>query len=236
MYDSGIIIGSSGAIGSGLVTYLTEKNLIKQLRTVSRQQETWSHACITHHVVSRYDDENALASIAAESQYDLVLVATGLLHGHDIKPEKALRDITVTAFNAVFHANSTTPALIMKHFLPRLIPQKRAIFGALSARVGSISDNNLGGWYAYRASKSALNMIVKTASIEVARRHKHAIIVGLHPGTVDSRLSEPFKKNVKPNSLFSGAYAAQKLVSVINTLTPEQSGRCFAWDNSEVMP
>jgi NAD(P)-dependent dehydrogenase (short-subunit alcohol dehydrogenase family) len=114
--------------------------------------------------------------------------------------------------------------------------KKRSIFTALSARVGSISDNQLGGWYSYRASKSALNMILKNAAIETNRSNKKAIIVGLHPGTVESNLSDPFKKNVPEGKLFTPDYSAQKLLAVLSSLTIEQSGKCFAWDGKEIFP
>ena len=111
-----------------------------------------------------------------------------------------------------------------------------SIFAALSARVGSISDNQLGGWYAYRASKAALNMIIKTAAIEVRRRNPHAIVVGLHPGTVDSDLSKPFQGNVPEGKLFTPDFAAGKLLTVLEGLAPAQTGRCFGWDGEEILP
>jgi len=132
--------------------------------------------------------------------------------------------------------NTFIPALMAKHFIPRLNLDRQSIFAALSARVGSISDNRLGGWYAYRASKTALNMIIKNAAIETARRNKKAIIVGLHPGTVDSSLSKPFQRNVPDEKLFAPMRSAQDLLKVLDDLNPEQSGRCFAWDGQEVKP
>ena len=126
------------------------------------------------------------------------------------------------------------PALVAQAFLPKLAKNKKTIFAALSARVGSISDNRLGGWHSYRASKAALNMLIKNFSIEVARKNKQAIIVGLHPGTVDSRLSKPFQKNVKPEHLFSADYSAKKLLQVIDQLTVKDSGGCFAWDGKKI--
>lgn len=128
------------------------------------------------------------------------------------------------------------PALIAKHLLPKLNKDHPAIFAALSARVGSISDNQLGGWYAYRASKAALNMIIKNAAIEVGRRNRKAIVVGLHPGTVDSDLSKPFQGNVADGKLFTPEDSAQKLLEVLRSLGPEQTGKCFAWDGKEVLP
>jgi NAD(P)-dependent dehydrogenase (short-subunit alcohol dehydrogenase family) len=120
--------------------------------------------------------------------------------------------------------------------LPKLKRGERAIFAALSARVGSISDNRLGGWHAYRASKAALNMIVRTAAIETARRAPQAIVVGLHPGTVDSRLSKPFQGNASARAIFEPASAASQLLGVLEALRPEDSGKCFAYDGQEVLP
>ena len=120
--------------------------------------------------------------------------------------------------------------------MPVLSRNKNSIFAALSARVGSVSDNQLGGWYAYRASKSALNMIIKSASIEVARKNPKAIIVGLHPGTVDSNLSKPFQHSITNNKLFTPSIAASHLLGVLDNLTSEQTGKCFAWDGSEILP
>jgi len=171
-----------------------------------------------------------------ENPLDLVIVANGILHDGELMPEKSLRDLSQEKFQHVFEVNTITPALIAKHFLPKLNKQQTSIFAALSARVGSISDNRLGGWYSYRASKAALNMVIKTASIEVKRRNKHAIIVGLHPGTVDSNLSKPFQRNVPEGDLFTPEYSANKLLDVLDNLTLEQTGKCFAFDGTEVYP
>ena len=120
------------------------------------------------------------------------------------------------------------------NFIPLLNKEKKSFMGFLSARVGSISDNRVGGWYSYRASKSALNMIIKSLSIEVARNNPNAIIAGLHPGTVDSNLSSPFQKNVKEGKLFSPDYSISKMADVINELTHQNSGDCFAWDGQKI--
>ena len=121
-----------------------------------------------------------------------------------------------------------------KHFIPLLRKQQKSVLAALSARVGSISDNNLGGWYSYRASKSALNMLLKTTSIEVARRNKTASVIGLHPGTVDTGLSKPFQANVKPEKLFTPEFAAECILKNIDKATAETSGSVFAWDGSPI--
>jgi len=133
-----------------------------------------------------------------------------------------------------YRINAIGPALVAKHFLPLLTRERKAMFAALSARVGSIEDNQLGGWHAYRASKAALNMLLKTLSIELARQNPTAICVGLHPGTVDTRLSGPFQRGVPEGKLFSPQKSARHLLNVLDTLSPEQSGQIFAWDGQRI--
>jgi NAD(P)-dependent dehydrogenase (short-subunit alcohol dehydrogenase family) len=171
-----------------------------------------------------------------EQPLDIVLVVNGILHDGDIMPEKSLRELSAEKLQHIFSVNTIVPTLIAKYTLPQLNNKDRAVFAAMSARVGSISDNLLGGWYAYRVSKAGLNMVIKNAAIEVARRNKEAIIVGLHPGTVESRLSEPFRSNVPKEKLFTPDFAAQKLSEVLQNLTPQSSGKCFAWDGEEITP
>ena len=187
-----------------------------------------------------YDDETALLDAAhingPDTQWDWVIVATGLLHTLDVKPEKSLKQVTPDALATLFQANTIVPALIAKYFVPRLSSHPPSVFAALSARVGSISDNRLGGWYGYRASKAALNMIIKTTAIECQRRYPNAIIVGLHPGTVDSALSKPFQRNVPENQLFDPTTAATHLIHVITSLNAAHSGRCIDWQGQEVLP
>jgi NAD(P)-dependent dehydrogenase (short-subunit alcohol dehydrogenase family) len=165
-----------------------------------------------------------------------VIVATGILYENTIMPEKSLRELSPEKFLRLFEVNTILPALIAKHFLPKLNKHNRSLFAALSARVGSISDNRLGGWYSYRASKSGLNMIIKNAAIEINRTNKQAVIVSLHPGTVNSKLSKPFQSNVPDGKLFTPDYSVKRLLEVLDNLTPESSGRCFSWDGKEVKP
>ena len=224
------ILGASGAIGGAFTTLLSEKHPNSSIFAFSRNGQH-SIDCNCEHSLAE-----AAELAAKEKPLDFVIVANGILHDEDLMPEKSLRDLSVEKFHRVFEANTITPALIAKHFLPKLNKEQPSIFAALSARIGSISDNQLGGWYAYRASKAALNMIIKNAAIEIARRNKQAIIVGLHPGTVDSDLSKPFQGNVADGKLFTPEYSAEKLLEVLENLTPEQTGRCFAWDGKEVLP
>lgn len=149
-------------------------------------------------------------------------------------PEKTWRDLSGEAMARVFATNTIAPSLIAKHFLPLLPRSGRSVFAVLSARVGSISDNRLGGWYSYRASKAALNQIIKTASIELARTRPEAICLGLHPGTVDTTLSKPFQTNVARGKLFTPQMSASYLLEVIGNAAPVQSGSLLAWDGSVV--
>ena len=169
------------------------------------------------------------ATSALGGEFDLVIVATGLLHDGHVAPEKSFRQIDADAMMRVLAVNTVGPAVVARHFLPRLPRDRAATFAALSARVGSIGDNRLGGWHSYRASKAALNMLLRNFAIELRRSHKLARIVGLHPGTVDTRLSEPFQRNVPEGKLFTSAHSAQCLLNVIDGLGPEDSGGVFDW-------
>ena len=158
-------------------------------------------------------------------------MASGILHDDEaLRPEKTWRALDGAALERVYRINAVGPALVAKHFLPLLARDRKSVFAALSARVGSISDNHLGGWHAYRASKAALNMLLRTFAIELARRNPRAICVGLHPGTVDTGLSAPFQANVPEGKLFTPDFAAARLLEVVDRLKPDDSGKVFAWD------
>lgn len=232
-----VIIGSSGTIGSELTKQLAKQDDVQRLYAFSRSGENTNDSVTTHGYIDLTNEasiQKAADTASQESLIDVVIVASGILHDGEMMPEKSLRDLSVEKFEHLFAVNTIGAALVMKHFLPKLHKNKRAVFAVVSARVGSISDNHLGGWYAYRASKAALNMLVKNASIEVARLNKQAIIAGLHPGTVDSDLSKPFQQHVKPERLFTPEYAASQMLQVLKDLTPENSGKCFAYDGTEV--
>ncbi|WDE13559.1 SDR family NAD(P)-dependent oxidoreductase [Thalassomonas haliotis] len=233
------VIGSSGAIGSALTQELATTFTGASIYTFSRSEPTRHHKQGIHTIID-YDDESSIraAAITAarKGPLDIVLIATGMLYDDLLMPEKSLNDLSAEKFARLFTVNSILPAILAKHFIPRLNKHSRSLFAALSARVGSISDNRLGGWYAYRASKAALNMIIKNAAIETTRRNKAAIIVGLHPGTVDSHLSKPFQGNVPEHRLFSPEFSAAQLIQVLAGLTADSSGKCFAWDGKEITP
>lgn len=224
------VIGASGAIGSAFARLLSQRYPEASLHAFSRS---------SRHRIDYASEESiaAAADLCSRNEpLDLVIVATGLLHDADVIPERSLKDLSAGNLRRLFEANAITPAIVAKHFLPRLGRDRASVFAALSARVGSISDNRLGGWYSYRASKSALNMIIRNSAIEVGRRNKQAIVVGLHPGTVDSDLSRPFQGGVPDGRLFAPECSVRKLLDVLESLTPGHSGRCIAWDGSEILP
>ena len=231
------VIGASGGIGRAFVGALCKVDAVERVYAFSRSDAVFDAPKVTTGFLD-FEDEDSIAAAselaAQDTKIDVVIVASGVLHDGDLRPEKSMRDLNAAMFSKTLLVNTIGPSLVAKHFLKHIHRDSRSVFAALSARVGSIEDNALGGWYSYRASKAALNMVLKTASIEVARRYKHAVIAGLHPGTVDTALSEPFQGNVKEGKLFSPEYSAMQMLRVIDGLTPEQSGRTFAWDGSKL--
>lgn len=229
------VAGATGGIGAALCAQLEEMPSVKGLFTLSRNPGADANSLYLD-----LTDEDSV-SAAAETvrvlagNLNLVIMATGTLHdGRDFQPEKSWRAFDPENFAHAFCVNATGPALLAKHFLPLLARNRKTAFAALSARVGSISDNDLGGWYAYRASKAALNMLIRSLSIELARRYPEALCVGLHPGTVDTSLSAPFRGNVPPEKLFSPEYSASHLLDVLDKLTPGDTGGLFAWDGQRI--
>ena len=221
------VIGARGGIGSALTEYLDAAVYPKHVFALSRNGEAGIEDEATVEMLAE--------QAASKGPLDVVIVATGVLHDADgLRPEKRLADWSADSFARAFAVNATGPALVAKHFLPLLRRDTKSVFVALSARVGSIADNRLGGWAAYRASKAALNMCLKAAAIEPRRSHPHAVVAGLHPGTVDTQLSAPFQGNVRPGQLFTPHRAARQIAEVVEQLTPEDSGGFFAWDGSRI--
>ncbi|MEM7740227.1 MAG: SDR family NAD(P)-dependent oxidoreductase [Pseudomonadota bacterium] len=220
--------GASGGIGQAFLDELARDEGVAEIVALSRQTID-AKGKIRGLTYNSADAEaiNQAAQEAADGRpLHLVLVATGTLHSATYQPEKALRQLEPDAFLDVMRINALLPALIAQASV-RHLDKSRSVFAALSARVGSISDNRLGGWHSYRASKAALNMLLRNIAIETAWRNKGAIIIGLHPGTVDTPLSDPFQGNVPQGKLFEPAFSAEKMLNVIDELTPEQSGLCF---------
>ncbi len=227
------VIGAGG-IGSALVECYRLRSDIEHIHVFSRGVSVQVSDTLSQYPLDLCS-EASIEQASSQVRHPLsqVIVATGLLHDEQMLPEKSISQLTMEHFQKLLAVNTVGPALVAKHFLPKLT-KDNAVFSMLSARVGSISDNRLGGWYSYRASKAALNMIIKSLAIEYARKLPKACIVGLHPGTVDTRLSKPFQKNVPAKQLFSNEQSAQYLLKVIAGLSPKDSGKCFAWDGQEV--
>ena len=230
MSGAAVIIGASGGIGAALEEALIDEGTFDVVRGFARSRDGDQHIDL--------EDEASIAAAAAVVARGpaptLILVATGLLHESGHGPEKTMREFDSAWLARSFAVNTIGPALVAKHFLPLMTKGQRGVFAALSARVGSIADNKLGGWYGYRASKAALNMMLRTLAIEERRRNERSIVVGLHPGTVDTALSKPFQGNVQPGHLFDAGRAAVQLLDVIDGLKVADSGKVFAWDGAEL--
>ncbi len=225
---SAVVVGASGGIGAALVAALAEEDVV--VRGFAR---SFAGA-------DRLDllDEDSIADAAASLTVapDLVVVATGMLHEDDRGPEKSMAALDPAWLARQYAVNAIGPALVAKHFLPRMPKAGRCVFAALSARVGSTSDNKLGGWYGYRAAKAALNQLIRTLAVEERRRNDRSIVVGLHPGTVDTALSKPFQAAVRADQLFAPDRAAVQLLDVIDGLRAPDSGKLFGWDGAEIAP
>ncbi len=221
------IIGAGGAIGGALLQCYRQAQPEASILAYSRTAAAAATPQLQWQALDLLD-ERSIAAAAAHA------AAGGLLHAPGRRPEKSLRELDPAWLQHNFLVNSVGPALLLKHFLPLLRRDERAVFAALSARVGSISDNRLGGWYSYRASKAALNMLVATAAIELKRTHPRALLIGLHPGTVDSRLSAPFQTQLRAGQLQTPQQAAAHLHRVIESADAALSGHCLAWDGSVV--
>lgn len=228
------VIGAGGAIGGGFVKNFAAKDEVAKVFAFSSKENNFESDKVESINIDIHNEESIAAAAqqaATDGDIDIVIVALGILHGEGLAPEKSIKDMNKENFDRIFAVNTIAPALCMKHFLPKLKKKEKSAFLVLSARVGSIGDNSLGGWYAYRASKSALNMLIKNAAIEMNRRCKDMIVAGLHPGTVDSHLSSMFKAHVKPDHLFTPDYSCGKLIEVIMGLEAKHSGRVVAYDN-----
>ena len=218
-----LVIGASGALGTAFCQLLKQDPRCAGVRALGRRTLPALDLERPETIVS------AAAELAGEAPYQLIIHAAGLLHRDGIKPEKSFSAIEPEALQAVFQVNTLGPALVLRHFLPLLDP--RGAMAMLSAKVGSIGDNRLGGWYAYRASKAALNMLIKTAAIELARTRPQSRLLSLHPGTVVSGLSQPFRgaSSARPADV-----AAEQLLTLIDQLTPADSGHFFAYDGERL--
>ena len=234
------VIGSNGAIGNSISENLLNDDSVDCVYKFARNAEDKDTEKVKNVSIDIEDEESikkAVQKLPDDIRFDLIFVATGILHNDDdIFPEKSIKDINSYRLKKVLLINTIGPTLVGKYFIPFLKKDARSTFAFLSARVGSITDNKLGGWYSYRASKTALNQIIKNFSIEIRRSNPNAIFIGLQPGTVKSYLSKPFEKNVKADKLFTPDYSAERLLQVIASLDSKDTGKIFAWDGEEIKP
>ncbi|MEM0910273.1 MAG: SDR family NAD(P)-dependent oxidoreductase [Pseudomonadota bacterium] len=237
-----LVIGASGGIGKAVFSEIcntkqpgdclyvaSRKYLSLDNDGVISKQLDYSERSIKS-LVSQIEDDNV--------KLTEVYICTGVLHDFEqqlskLKPEKRLEDINVEAFERYFNINTIIPSLWLK-YLVNVMSKNASSIGIISARVGSISDNRLGGWYGYRSSKAALNMMIKTAAVEYARRAPKTCLVSYHPGTVDTELSKPFQANVKPEKLFTTEFTAERFVYLCRDSNPEDSPRYIDYDGNTI--
>ena len=217
-----VVIGASGAIGAALVAQLQADPACGWVLGLHRRSVPAIDFDADGSVAA------AAAAVASEGPFHLVINAAGILHTPQFMPEKKLADLNEAQLLATLRANTIGPALVLRHFAP-LLDAQRGVLAVLSAKVGSIEDNRLGGWYSYRASKAALNMLLKTAAIELKRSRPQAVLVALHPGTVRSALSQPFRGDQIGRP---AEQAAAELLAVVDGLTPADTGRFIAYDGA----
>lgn len=232
-----VVVGASGGIGRAFVDELrAEPGWAKVVGVGRRRPDDWPDDSRLPFLVADLLDEDALADLAGAlsklGEPGLILIATGLLHEPGLAPEKAMKAVTAASLSRLFEVNTVLPALVCKHLAPLLPRDERSVIAALSARVGSIGDNRLGGWHAYRASKAALNMLIRCQAVELSRERPLAICAALHPGTVDTPLSAPFARASR--SITAPREAAAKLLRVVHRLQAADSGCFFDYDGAPV--
>jgi NAD(P)-dependent dehydrogenase (short-subunit alcohol dehydrogenase family) len=242
-----LIVGASQGIGLGFVEKLLQDDRIAKVYATYRQKNTAEELlslvdkhfgkliCLEMDITDESQIVEAVEQIRIEvNKLHLVINCVGLLHEGTLQPEKSLRQINSKNLLRYFQINSIGAVLLAKHLLPLFRHKERSVFATISAKIGSIGDNQLGGWYGYRASKAALNMFMRTAAIEYGRSCPKTLVVTLHPGTTDTRLSRPFQKNVPAEKLFSIERTVTQLLNVIEQLQEGDSGEFFSWDGSRL--
>jgi NAD(P)-dependent dehydrogenase (short-subunit alcohol dehydrogenase family) len=231
-----LVVGGRGGIGGALVAALDQDPAIARIIATTRQAAPADTAKVTWRSLDVVDEASIVTALDGVETLELVIVASGVLHADGLTPEKSWRSIDADALARSFAINAIGPALVAKHTLPRLPRRGRAVFAALSARVGSIGDNRLGGWHSYRAAKAALNQIIRTLSIELAASRPDAVCVALHPGTVATELSAPFRGRVAADRLFTPEVSAAHLLRVVDGVGKADTGTLLAWDGSLIPP
>lgn len=233
-----VVVGGAGGVGGALVAALLNNPVYDRVIVLSRRQPAKEAGERRVWIAADILDEDTLAEaarqIAALGTPTLILIATGILHGEGLSPEKTMRSLNAAALSRVFLVNAVGPALAAKHLLPLTPRDQPSVLAALSARVGSIGDNQLGGWYGYRVSKAALNMLIRTLAVEHQRTRPLGVCVALHPGTVDTALSAPFQGPGLAHKLFTPEQSAAALLAVVEGLGPDNNGGFYAWDGAPI--
>ena len=232
-----LIAGSSGAIGREFTKFYSDDPNVEKIVTLSRKIDDTVHHKIQSLEIdySKAESFENLDKISHLESITTIIIATGILHSDQIKPEKSIDDINSEALEKVFQVNVYGPILLVKKLLPLIKKSRGVKIIFLTARVASISDNELGGWYSYRSSKTSLNMMIKNLSIELQRANKENIVIGIHPGTVKSALSEPFLRHVK-HSIFSPSESVELMTQVISKISQKDSGKCFDFSGKVIDP
>lgn len=228
-----VIFGAGGGLGQALVSHYLQRG--EQVLAVSRQAAP-SEQPSQWQQVSGYDAE-ALAPLRERIEHQVitgVISTLGILHDEQFMPEKRLDDLTTDHMLHSYYVNAVLPVSLLQWMKPYLPTKQSCFWVQLSAKVGSISDNQLGGWYSYRASKAALNMLLKTSAIELARSHKQLTIAAIHPGTTDTQLSKPFQGRLSADKLFTPTMSAARIAQVIDSLEPAMSGALWHWDGTRL--
>jgi len=229
------IFGASGSIGQALCAHYQKQS---DVYAFTRNDFDIDESGLVKILLDDFNEDSVFqaANKFDSDFFDKIIVSIGILHNEDFMPEKRIEEISSDQFLETVRINTLIPTLIAKSFYKKLKKNDKATLAFLSARVGSITDNRSGGWYSYRASKAALNMVIKNLSIELRRYNKELVVIGLHPGTVDSRLSQPYQKNLEDSKIFSADFSVLKLSSVIDSLDIDDSGKCIAWDGEDILP
>ncbi len=234
-----LFVGAGSAIARAMMQNMQKQDPERKIIALSRQSPILAEVAnlnLTHHLTDY--STASLTAIAEElkgTDIDRLVCCVGTLHDDVVFPEKRLTEMTPETLQHYFSINTVIPAMVLKAFVPILDRKATGVLAFLSAQIGSIEDNRLGGWYGYRASKAALNMLIKTTSIEMKRTHKQYSLIAMHPGTTDSPLSEPFQARISAERLYSPQLTAERLLKIIDQVTPEETGQLYHWDGS-VLP
>ena len=239
-----LVIGASSGIADALIAQLLQNEALAKITAISRSScpDKWRNHPRICWLISNYDETmiNTIGlQLLSQKKADhlhinQVYICNGILHSEKFKPEKRVEELDAEVMQQVFHANTIIPALWLKALRPLLSGKRNCHMVFLSARVGSINDNRMGGWYSYRASKSALNMLLKTAAIEYARRAKNVKLIAFHPGTTDTALSKPYQKNVAKGKLFKPDFVARQLLSLVAKTPVDGTLSFLDWDHQAV--